>query len=163
MSLKPNSQPMSNLISTGSRGIRFVLLITTVLAFLSFVPFNASLTEEILVHTNKFRRSKGLRALEMRDDLNAIARKHSEDMARGRRAFGHGGYQQREKQVQKIFQGCSMAENVAYGSTSGRDVVTEWKNSSGHRRNMLGNYSYIGIGTARDRQGRLYFTQIFVR
>ena len=153
---------MSNLFSP-SRALRLVLFITSVFTFLSFVPFNAGLTEEILVHTNKFRRSKGLPSLEMREDLNAIARKHSEDMARGRRAFGHGGYQQREKQVRKIFQSCTMAENVAYGSTSGKDVVTEWKNSAGHRRNMLGNYSYIGIGTARDRQGRIYFTQIFVR
>jgi len=122
------------------------------------------LTEDVLKYTNKFRRSKGLSALEMRSDLNAIARRHSEDMASGRCGFGHGGYNQREAQAEKLispFHG--MAENVAYGADSGKEVVSLWQNSNGHRRNILGNYKYTGIGTARDRHGVIYYTQIFVR
>jgi uncharacterized protein YkwD len=100
----------------------------------------------------------------MRDDLNTIARRHSEDMARGRRSFGHGGYNQRELEIQKIIKPFyGMAENVAYGARSGKDAVSQWKNSSSHRRNMLGDYKFIGIGTARDRHGVIYYTQIFVR
>ena len=37
----------------------------------------------------------------MRDDLNAIARKHSEDMASGRCSFGHDGYNIRVSKVKK--------------------------------------------------------------
>jgi uncharacterized protein YkwD len=40
-------------------------------------------------------------------------------------------------------------------------VVGLWKNSPGHRRNMLGNFKYIGIGIARDRQGRIFYTEVF--
>ena len=128
------------------------------------VLFGEALTEDVLKHTNKYRKSKGLPALVMRDDLNAIARKHSEDMARGRRGFGHGGYNQREARVQKLIRPFyAMGENVAYGVSSGKEVVALWKTSTGHRRNMLGNYKYIGIGTARDRRGIIYYTQIFVR
>ena len=122
------------------------------------------LNEDILKYTNQFRKSKGLTSLIMRDDLNAIARKHSEDMAKGRSDFGHRGYDQREQQVQKLIKPFyGMAENVAYGVASGKQVVDLWKNSSGHRRNMLGNYKYIGIGTDRDKHGVIYYTQIFVR
>ena len=86
----------------------------------------------------------------MRNDLNEVARKHSEDMAKGKRSFGHGGFEQRTKQIQKHYPSCTVAENVAYGSTTADQVVNMWKNSS-------------GIGTARDRRGVIYYTQIFVR
>ena len=122
------------------------------------------LNHDILKYTNQFRRSKGLSVLIMRDDLNTIARRHSEDMAKGRSGFGHTGYDQREQQVQKLIKPFhAMAENVAYGAGSGKQVVDLWKNSSGHRRNMLGNYKYIGIGTACNKQGIIFYTQIFVR
>ena len=126
--------------------------------------FNGGLNDEVLKYTNQFRKSKRLPALEMRDDLNAIASRHSEDMAKGKCSFGHSGYHQRELQVQKIIKlEYGMAENVAYGATSGKQVVSMWKGSSGHRKNMLGNYKYIGVGTARDAHGSIYYTEIFVR
>jgi uncharacterized protein YkwD len=129
----------------------------------AFSPFHpAGLTEDVLKYTNEFRRSKKLAALTMRADLNAIAREHSEDMAKGRVGFGHSGFDQRFNKARKLIKGFrSFAENVAYGVTSGKEVVALWKNSSGHRRNMLGNYRYIGIGTAKDRQGNIYYTQVF--
>jgi len=145
---------------------RFPLLfsISLLLLLTSSVPTKDVLTGDVLKYTNQFRKSRGLAALEMRNDLNEIARKHSEAMASGRRSFGHGGYSQREAQVKKLIQPFYvMGENVAYGSLSGKEVVSLWKTSTGHRRNMLGNYKYIGIGAARDRRGLIYYTQIFVR
>ena len=133
------------------------------LLLVSFISKSEGLTNDVLKYTNQFRKSKGLPALIMRDDLNAIADKHSEDMAKGRCNFGHVGYEKREAQVKHIFQSCSMAENVAYGASTGKEVVSLWKNSNGHRRNMLGSYKYIGIGIARDHRGVVYYTQIFVR
>src|SRR5215468_11254755 len=73
--------------------------------FLVFTPAtigNRGLNDDVLKYTNQFRKSKRLPALEMRGDLNAIARKHSEDMAKGKCGFGHAGYHQRELQVQKV-------------------------------------------------------------
>ena len=126
--------------------------------------FDGELNEEVLKYTNLFRKSKRLPALEMRDDLNEIARRHSDDMAKGKCRFGHDGFNQRESEVQKIIQPFSeMAENVAYGATTGKEVVQMWKDSRGHRENMLGNYKYMGIGTATDKHGTIYFTAIFVR
>ncbi|RYZ20068.1 MAG: CAP domain-containing protein, partial [Chitinophagaceae bacterium] len=53
------------------------------------------------------------------------------------------------------------AENVAFGASTGEDVVNMWKNSAGHRNNMLGKFSRIGIGVARDKKGQLFYTQVF--
>jgi len=146
-----------------SRSFRFNISFACLL-FFTATAFTGGLNDEVLKYTNEFRRSKRLPALEMREDLNAIARRHSEDMAKGKCGFGHSGYHQRELQVQKtIKMEYGMAENVAYGATSAKQVVALWKGSSGHRKNMLGNYKYIGIGTARDKHGALYYTEIFVR
>ena len=142
----------------------FIFSATSLLFFTSATSLKDDLVEDVLKHTNKFRKSKGLTALEMRTDLNAIASSHSEDMASGRRSFGHGGYEQRVLKVQKILKSYKgMAENVAYGAPNGKEAFEIWKNSSGHLQNMLGNYKYIGIGTARNKRGVIYYTQIFVR
>jgi len=147
-----------------SRDFCFNFSFVCFLSFSILTVFNGGLDDEVLKYTNQFRKSKRLPALEMRDDLNTIARRHSEDMAKGKCSFGHSGYNQRELQVQKIIRvEYGMAENVAYGATTAKEVVSMWKGSSGHRKNMLGNYKYIGIGTARDKRGAIYYTEIFVR
>ena len=143
----------------------FIFSITSLLSFTSGKPLTDGLTEDILKYTNQFRKSKGLKALEIRSDLNAIARSHSEDMASGRCSFGHDGYDLRVSKVRKMIKPCDgeVGENVAYGARTGKEVFEIWKNSSGHRKNMLGDYKYIGIGTARNRKGVIYYTQIFAR
>ena len=142
----------------------FHFCFTCILLFTIAAIVDDGLNDEVLKYTNKFRKSKHLPALEMREDLNEIARKHSENMAKGKLKFGHDGFSARQAQVQKIIQPFSeMAENVAYGATTGKEVVEMWKNSPGHRENMLGDYKYIGIGTDRDARGTIYFTAIFVR
>ena len=138
----------------------------SLILFVSLVSFSSppvnGLVGDILDYTNKFRKSKGLGTLIMNEGLNAIAQKHSEDMARGRVEFGHSGFNDRYNLASKKIKGFkTFAENVAYGARSGKEVVTMWKNSSGHRRNMLGHYRYIGIGTAKDRRGVIYYTQVF--
>jgi uncharacterized protein YkwD len=55
------------------------------------------------------------------------------------------------------------AENIAHGQTSPQRVVESWMNSDGHRRNILNsNYTYIGVGVAKNENGRLYWVQLFV-
>ena len=137
--------------------------LTLFTSLISFSPAtDTRLVDDVLSQTNKFRRSKRLPELIIREELNAIAQKHSADMARGRVKFGHGGFAKRNALARKkIIPLYSFAENVACGPVSGKQVVTMWKNSPGHRRNMLGRYKYIGIGIAKDRRGRIFYTQVF--
>lgn len=129
----------------------------------AFAPAkNKDITDDVLAYTNAFRESKGLSDLQSNPILDAIAQKHSEDMAAGRVKFGHDGFAKRNSEAQKQIPGLrSFAENVAFGVHTGQDVVNLWKNSEGHRKNMLGKFSRIGIGVAKDKQGRLFYTQIF--
>ena len=144
-------------------------LLTTVLSFVLLITQSSfstagppDLVNDVLHYTNKFRKSKRLSELKINAELNAIAQKHSENMAKGRVRFGHDGFDKRMKQASKAISGVhTFAENVAFGPRTGEAVVAMWKNSSGHRENMLGNYRYIGIGTAKDKRGVIYYTEVF--
>jgi len=143
-----------------------VITVVCVAFFASLTSFSpnksTSLVEDIFSQTNQFRKSQGLPELILRNELNAIAKKHSEDMANGRVQFGHDGFEKRNALANKEIKSLhSFAENVAYGATTGKQVVSMWKSSPGHRRNMLGNYKYIGIGIAKDKEGRLFYTEVF--
>jgi uncharacterized protein YkwD len=142
------------------------IMLSGLMLFVSLTSFaparDSGVIDDVLSYTNKFRKSHSLQGLIMKEDLNDIAEKHSQNMARGRVGFGHTGFNQRFSQARKSIKGIhKFAENVAYGARSGKDVVTMWKNSSVHRKNMLGKYRYIGIGIAKDRRGRIYYTQVF--
>jgi len=152
-----NSKPMLNHFIP-----RVIFLISALFVFSAAVSPTNQLANDVLKYTNDYRRSKGLKELIMKDDLNSLARKHSENMASGRLSLGHSGYDQRAAKVKKIYGTWMVAENVAYGAQDAKEAFSLWKKSSGHRKNMLGNYKYIGIGTAKNKRGIIYYTEIFV-
>ena len=94
------------MLKTNSFRFAFIFSTISLLSFSSGKPLTDGLVEDVLKYTNQFRKSKGLKTLEMRDDLNAIARKHSEDMASGRCSFGHGGYNLRVSKIKKTIKPC---------------------------------------------------------
>ncbi|WP_143310454.1 CAP domain-containing protein [Chitinophaga vietnamensis] len=123
-----------------------------------------NLEEQILYYTNKFRQSKGLKPLQLDESISVQARRHSRNMANGSTGFGHEGFENRvaiiTKQMGRVG---AAAENVAYGTLDAEQVVQGWINSPGHRRNMLGDYNLIGIGTAKGNGRITFFTQVFIK
>lgn len=157
------------------RNITKATLIFTSLMFSVFqfayagkpVEKNASdvaIQNQILVHINKYRQQHGLSKLTMDNKIVKEAKKHSIDMANHAMPFGHKYFNSRiERLHAQIKNSNAGAENVAYNYKNAQDVVNNWVKSPGHRRNIEGNYNLTGIGIARDKQGKIYFTQIFLR
>ncbi len=120
----------------------------------------------VTVHrlVNEFRRKHGLKPLTLDPILSAHAREHSADMAQIDR-ISHRGFGERIKDIQKKIPYRAAAENVAVnlGSNNPPGAAMEgWSKSSEHRKNMLGNFSLTGIGIAQGKEGRYFFTQIFI-
>lgn len=140
-----------------------MLMLLFVTIFAAFTPKGEeSLINEVYDYTNLFRKSKGLGGLVLDEKLNVIAQQHSQNMAAGKVSFGHGGFNNRYKLANSAHPELRyFAENVAYGPTSGKEAVKGWENSDGHRKNMLGKFSLIGIGVAKSKDGTIYYTQIF--
>ena len=84
------------------------------------------LRDDVLRYTNEFRKAHKLSPLEINEDLNSIAKKHSKNMAEGVVGFGHDGFSERAEQVRKKLGDYVVAENVAYGIETGKAAVELW-------------------------------------
>jgi uncharacterized protein YkwD len=151
---------------TGMKSIFVKIILACTLLFAgltAFLPVDTSNpVQDVLRQTNAFRKEKGLAVLELREELNIIARQHSENMAKGNVPFGHTGFENRNRMAIKSMGMLRIfSENVAFGQPNGKDAVEKWKTSAGHRQNLLGKFRFTGIGTAKDKQGRIYYTQVF--
>lgn len=123
-----------------------------------------SIETGIIRLVNEHRASLSLPLLEEDSVLSSLARQHSRNMASGKVPFEHVGFDDRERAYQKIRKlriiG-AFAENIAEGPETAEDAVALWLTSEGHKRNIEGSFQYIGVGVARTKEGRLYFTQLF--
>ncbi|HEX6913592.1 MAG TPA: CAP domain-containing protein [Chitinophagaceae bacterium] len=123
-----------------------------------------SIEDEVLVLVNQYRKSIGLGALKTNNAVVEESRRHSYNMAHHIVPFSHEGFNTRSKTLASKIPGMrSVAENVAYGQASAREVVGDWLKSPGHKMNIEGNYTQTGIGIVADKKGVLYYTQMFVR
>lgn len=120
--------------------------------------------KNILRYVNDYRRQIGKPELKMIDAASDEADKHSANMAARRTGFGHEGFENRVARIGKQIGGVSAAaENVAYGELTAKEVVNGWLHSPGHKKNIEGNYTLTGIGVAKDKNGTVFYTQIFLR
>lgn len=124
----------------------------------------ADINADTVAFINKFRLKYGLSALVVDARMCALAKQHSLDMARHVVPFGHDGFEERMQKLRKIFPNFSGgAENVAYNYQTAAVVADGWMHSAGHRKNILGNYNATCVATARDIDGKIYYTQLFMR
>ena len=113
--------------------------------------------------TNRQRAMQNLPPLEVDLNLTLTARDHSKDMAT-HGFFAHesplpGKTTFRDRAAR--FSVEAAGENIFVGSTEGKDAVEAWMNSDGHRANILGSHSRIGVALARSADGTVYWCQQF--
>lgn len=101
---------------------------------------------------DNFRQGQGLGTLRRSAALDRASQRHAQDMV-SRGYFSHTATQgphgttfaERARTA-----GCALqtgAENIAAGQRSEATVFETWKNSPGHRRNLLGKaYTQYGLG-----------------
>ena len=127
---------------------------------ISTVNMNA----DIINLVNQIRQAKHLPPLRILQSASFEAARHSQDMAAKRVPFGHDGFKQRAIALANELNGSSATgENVATGKMTAKEVVAAWLKSSAHRANIEGNFTYTGVGVARDNRGVLYYTELFVK
>ena len=119
----------------------------------------------MLREINRFR--PGTRNdLKLSRDLGAAAVHHSQEMAE-KNFFKHNlkdGVSWQENIKRHGYRGSPIGENIAAGYESASKTFTQWKNSPGHRDNMLNTkFKVIGIGRAFDRSSKYgwYWTTTF--
>lgn len=116
--------------------------------------------------TNAHRRARSLPVLREDALLAALARGHSQAMAREGGSIGHDGLRGRFERAAASLPLAEFAENVARmkheRTPPASWVVSRWIQSDDHRVHLeRGAFDRVGVGVVRSPRGDLYFTQIF--
>jgi uncharacterized protein YkwD len=133
---------------------------------------DAPIELQVVEFLNAERRQNGLSELQASTDLADAARLHARDLAAddylehdsydrsGGRLVKSCGWSQR---VLRFVPGTrQLAENIASGAETPRDVVDGWMGSSVHRRNVLGPaYTRVGVGYWAGGRGGFYWVADF--
>jgi uncharacterized protein YkwD len=121
-----------------------------------------------LINAERLRRGRSPLVLD--GSLTRMARYHSENMAR-QDFFNHvdrdGLDLSGRAQVLGVRGWKALGENIAYNqgySDPTAFAVERWMTSNKHRENILnGEFTHAGLGIARTSDGRVFFTQVFMR
>lgn len=123
-----------------------------------------ALEKQILELTNAERKKRGLDELVWNEELAALARAHSADMAK-RGFFNHenpDGKTPFDRMKEAKIKYTAAAENIAAGQASPENAMEAWMNSDGHRENILNpGLKELGVGLARGGEYGVYWTQNF--
>jgi uncharacterized protein YkwD len=121
-----------------------------------------TIADEILQIVNDHRLSIGENTLETNTLATNLANEHTEYMI-AQNDISHDDFNQRSDRLIDEENASRTGENVAYGQRSASAVMEAWLNSSGHRKNIEGDFTHIGIGVIKNDAGVYYFTQIFLK
>ena len=114
---------------------------------------------EAVAMISAFRRQNGLGPVTLNAQLSAIAARHAALMAKrdnlSHKLFGEPGFMQRMEAGG--YDADVAAENVGTGYHNLDQAITGWKNSPGHRRNLLNpDVTEIGIAVAYTPKGKFH-------
>jgi len=105
----------------------------------------SSMESGAISRTNEARARRGLAPLAADASLMNGARRQAAWMARNR----------------NLSHGQGVTENIAMGQSSAAEAVSDWMRSDGHRANILGSHTRIGVAMARAADGTVYWCQQF--
>lgn len=123
--------------------------------------------QEVYEMTNAYRNYMGKALFKLEDRATAAARKHSEDMSNNN-YFQHNSLDGSKFSARLTAEGISWSgagENICAGAGDAINMVIGWIGSSGHRKGMLTDFKYIGVGAAYSSSADygIYCTQDFWR
>ena len=136
----------------GGLGAPLVLVLGLLFALAGASPASASAGESLSL-LNGARQSAGLAALSSSSDLDGVAQSWAQTMA------ADGQLRHNPSLSSAVGGWSAIAENVGTGG-SVRAVHDALMGSSGHRANILGSYTQVGVGVANG-NGAVWVVQVF--
>lgn len=120
--------------------------------------------KEIFFLVNNHRALNGKVQLKWHEQGIIESQDHAQAMAAFRAPFSHAGHSLRYARIKAKDPDpfYKFGENIAKNSTAKR-AFNAWMLSPGHRANIEGNFTHIGIGASKSASGPWYFNQIFLK
>lgn len=120
-------------------------------------PATAAESDTIHSLVNQARADSGLPPLARNGQMDAVANNWANEMAAVNTMSHNPSY---SEQISAGW--TSAAENVAYGQSTGAEMHVAWMNSPGHRKNILGDFTDVGIAFVHA-GGTTWGVQVFAR
>lgn len=130
------------------------------------------ISSQVFHAVNSYRSQNGKKPLTRHSGLDRMAMAHSQHLMNHAGKFGlhgkkvsHEGFESRVLIARRVHGMDSVSENVAAGilapATAGQGLLSMWKRSSGHHKNLLDDWTLTGIGSVRGSDGTIFSTQLF--
>ena len=126
--------------------------------------YNYNETETKLVTLiNDYRVSQGLNPLQVVNHISFKSEEHNEYMI-DNNVVNHDYFEQRSNNIIHVLGAERVGENIAYNYGTAEAAMNAWLNSPGHKANIVGDYTHIGISVSVDpATGRKYYTNMFMK
>ena len=122
-----------------------------------------SMERDVAELVNKARAEKGKNSLTYDEQLSKAAEVRAKEI---QRYFDHvrpnGAPWYTVLEEYNIFY-MACGENIAFGATSAEVVMQQWLDSPTHYRNIMGDFTHIGVGHYKGSDGRDYWVQLFTK
>ena len=117
---------------------------------------------DLLALVNQHRSDIGLNALENSTVSYKYAEEHNDYMI-SKNSLSHDNFENRATKIAEVTNAVSISENVARYYTTAEKTLEGWLNSSSHKAAMEGDFTHTTLSVELDKEGRPYFTQIFLK
>ncbi|MEM8846559.1 MAG: CAP domain-containing protein [Bacteroidota bacterium] len=121
----------------------------------------SQLETELLDLINAHRAAVGTDALQSSSEIYPYAEDHNSYMI-SQNQLSHDNFESRATQITARINASRIGENVARHYSSAELALSGWLESSDHKTTLEGNYTHTALSVVLDKQGRPYFTQIFM-
>ena len=118
--------------------------------------------KELLGLINEHRTSIGLSSLADSAPAYKYAEEHNNYMI-SKNSLSHDNFETRASKIADETNALKVSENVARFYTTAQRTLKAWVESDSHRKAMEGDFSHTTLSVQLDKDGRPYFTQIFIK
>jgi uncharacterized protein YkwD len=117
---------------------------------------------EILELINVHRIEAGLSPLNSMNIVKSVALTHTDYMVE-KNSVNHDNFYQRKISLEQNANATRVGENVAYAYSTAQSLVNAWINSDSHRENIEGDYTDFEVSAEQNKEGKWYYTNIFIK
>ena len=112
---------------------------------------------------NNYRTSIGLNTLQVINHISYKSQEHNIYMI-DNNVVNHDYFQQRSNNLIQVLGAEKVGENIAYNYQTAESAISAWLNSPGHKANIEGDYTHLGISiTVDETTGKKYYTNMFIK
>ena len=112
---------------------------------------------------NNYRVSQGKNALSIINHISFKSQEHNLYMIE-KNVVNHDYFEERSNNIIQVLGAIKVGENLAYNFSSPETVLNAWLLSSGHKANLDGDYTHVGISITIDPvTGKKYYTNMFMK